>query len=440
MVSTGTIRAVNPVQLAHLTGIARIPRFASPIPPVVRPQLLTAQLNGFCPACANPVDHHGHSLGSMIPPDYGTLRDAGSFALFKMASSGHGLGKGAVGSNPHATYATRLYAHGLRGMGKGAVGSNPHATYATRLWAHGLRGYGLGQDTSGGEPVDPGIAPDGSTAAPSPGSVITPSIYSGAGGGAPATNTVTATPPFQVPSIGTGNASLINLVAAGMSQIPGIGAVAGPVSSFVAQAISLIGKGRREADIIVPLQNQITAQLGTITNQFRTGTNPSLGTLQQLYVQTWMLGVTFQEFVLQRAFTDRRASGQALNTLMPFIDGSSGYPVPLGAQAFPGQQGTLRWGDGTLGGPGNDGILGALSRAIAAAGGTVPPLMDLHQAANQGLPPQTASQVNAATGVASPVTSFLTTAGIPSTIGGISTTTLLMLGLGILVLSRLKFK
>lgn len=131
-----------------------------------------------------------------------------------------------------------------------------------------------------------------------------------------------------------------------------------------------IGAGRREADIIVPVQNRLLYNLGLITDQFRVGMSPSLGTLQSLRSQVLTLTNNFVVFVLNRRFTDRRASGQALNTVMPYVDGSCGYAVPLGMTATPSQFNCISWGDGQLGGVGTNGMLGALGRAIVSMGGS----------------------------------------------------------------------
>ena len=193
-----------------------------------------------------------------------------------------------------------------------------------------------------------------------------------------------------VPSAGTGNMSIINAIAAGANFIPGIGQVASVAISTVNSMVNSfeswfgIGAGRREADLIVPVQNDMMQRLGLITDQIRTGQNPDLATLQGLYRQTWMMGVSFAEFVLLKTFTDRRASGQALNTVMPYIDGTCGYAVPVGATASPSQSNCLSWGDGTVGGVGTNGMLGAIGRAISAQGGSVQDLPSVQSAANQG--------------------------------------------------------
>jgi len=233
---------------------------------------------------------------------------------------------------------------------------------------------------------------------------------------------------LAVPSQGTGNISVLQTAAIGTAFIPGIGPIAAPVIANVGQMIAKIqawlgiGAGRREANIIVPVQNQMMAVLGGITNQILMGATPDLGTLSALYRQVWAQGVSFQEFVLLHNFTDRRASGQALNTVMPYIDGSCGYAVPIGFTATPSQFNCLTWGDGTIGGPGQNGMLGAIGRAIQNAGGTIPTLTDVHQAANAGIKP---TQI-----VTSPTGGPF---GLPATIMGISTP-LVLLGVGALYL------
>lgn len=218
-----------------------------------------------------------------------------------------------------------------------------------------------------------------------------------------------------VPSAGSGNVSILQTASVGLNFIPGIGTIGAlsitALKTMLGQFESWfhIGAGRREADIIVPVQNQMMAHLGTITNSFLTGTSPSVTDLQGYYRDVWATAVGFQEFVLMCNFTDRRASGQALNTVMPYIDGSCGYSVPVGPQATPSQQNCLTWGDGTLGGPGTTGMLGALARAITNAGGSVPTLPDVHQSANMGIRP---------TQITPPVFGI---GGLPATIMGVST-------------------
>jgi hypothetical protein len=132
--------------------------------------------------------------------------------------------------------------------------------------------------------------------------------------------------------------------------------------------------GATEADAIVPVQNGLMDHLGKITDAIRVGRNPTIAQLQAYLRDVYESGEKFKDFVLQEGFTDRRASGQALNTVMPYIDGTCGYPVPLGGEARPSQQNCVRWGGGTLGGDGSDGMVGAIQRAIILRGGQLPPM------------------------------------------------------------------
>jgi hypothetical protein len=258
--------------------------------------------------------------------------------------------------------------------------------------------------------------------------------------GDPSTDPNTVDPSnLQVPSQGSGNISVLQTAANGQNFIPTIGPIDGSpatspsaggtiqtVNSFVAKLESWIGigAGRREADIIVPIQNQMMQVLGGITNQILIVMNPPMSTLLLLYRQVWAQAVSFQEFVLLKNFTDRRASGQALNTVMPYLDGTCGYPVPIGRTATPGTFNCLSWGAGTIGGVGQNGMLGAIARAIVNAGGTVPTLPDIHQTANTGISP---SQIVAnSTGIL----------GLPATIMGVSTPLALAIGVGALFLYK----
>jgi hypothetical protein len=190
-----------------------------------------------------------------------------------------------------------------------------------------------------------------------------------------------------------GNFSVLGAVAVGANFIPGVGPIlSGPVSLF-GRAISAfqswlgIGSGRVEADVIVPRANELTSELGVITDQILAGSSPSLSQLDSLYREVWQLAVGYMEFVAMKDFADRRASGQALNTMMPYIDGTCGYPVPLPLRIpYPSQVDCLRWGDGTIGGGGTNGMLGAIARAIQGAGGAVPNLPSIIDSANDGIP------------------------------------------------------
>jgi hypothetical protein len=316
-----SLRAVDPVRMAVLTGITR-QRFSGRtlVPSVFRPHLLTHQLRGCGCDCGSTT------LG--LPPDWGAF--------------------------------PRAYG-GLSGLGQD--GSNIY------------------QGTFDPSSLPPNFNP----------------------------NTLDWNN-LSVPSWGTGNVSVlqqtanvgVTAAATAANFIPGVGPLVSATIEIFAhgglkqlEAWLGIGAGRREADMIVPFQNQLVNQsLGAITNQILVGKAPALETLTGLYRQVWMDGVAFCEFVLLKNFTDRRASGQALNTIMPYIDGTGGY-VPddghghalhgIGFQATPGTFGSLSWGDGTIGGVGTDGMLGAIGRAITNMGGQIPSLIPVNQAANMGI-------------------------------------------------------
>jgi hypothetical protein len=309
MIVEQQIAAVDPLRLAVQSGMNAPRRFAAPLPPVIRPHLLTQQLRGLCcDSCDG---------GMATPPDYGRLA-------------------------------------GLRG----GMYIFPDSGLS------GLRQYI--ESTSEGLGFTPGFT------LPSP-----DEFDPGA---------------LQVPSIGSGNMSLLQAVTMGANFVPGVGQVASVAIQSAAQFIARfeqwfhVGAGRHEADIIVPVQNDMMTALGPITDQILVGRNPDAHQLAALYREVWARAVSFQEFVLMKNFTDRRASGQALNTVMPYIDGSCGYQEPVGPTATPSRFNCLSWGDGTLGGIGTNGMLGAIARAIESVGGSVPSLPDLHQAANQGIP------------------------------------------------------
>lgn len=247
---------------------------------------------------------------------------------------------------------------------------------------------------------------------------------------------------LSVPSQGSdATTSVLQTISAGASMIPGIGTIASVVISTFGNYLKQmetwlhIGAGRKEADLIVPIQNNLMSSMGGVTNQILTGQLPSLGVLLQLYSQVWTSAVAFQEFVLQKQFKDRRASGQALNTIMPYMDGSCGYAVPVGFTATPSQFNCLQWGNGTIGGVGSNGMLGALGRAIVAAGGTIPQFIDIHTAANQGIPVQ--KQVITGTGGGTGTTGggiIQTTATGGTTVMGVDTTTAAIIGVIALLL------
>jgi hypothetical protein len=215
----------------------------------------------------------------------------------------------------------------------------------------------------------------------------------------------------NVPSAGSGNISVLNSIAAGVSFIPGLGQIASVAMSVVNGIIGQfeswlgIGAGRREADLIVPVQNGYMERIGGISIQLYPGQDPSLDVLYRLYRETWMSTVAFLEFVLMKTFTDRRASGQALNTIMPYIDGTCGYAVPIGPKANPSQVNCpLPFGEGIS----NGGMLADIQRRILEKGGIVQVLPTIQSAANDGYkladtPPPPTGTTTTIMGLSTPV-------------------------------------
>jgi hypothetical protein len=172
------------------------------------------------------------------------------------------------------------------------------------------------------------------------------------------------------------------------------------------------------------------AYLGTITAQIMTGQNPSVATLQQLYMNVWTAYSNFIKFVLSPKFIVRIASAGALNTVGPYIDGQCGYPSPLPSTANAGQQNCMQWGAGTIGGPGTTGMLGAIARAIQQAGGALPTTTTPQQNANLG------TQAGAVAPGVVPTGIGTTFPALTTMYGGLSLTTWILIGLGVIVILR----
>lgn len=117
-----------------------------------------------------------------------------------------------------------------------------------------------------------------------------------------------------------------------------------------------IGEGRREADVIVPVQNQIHDRLAQISAAVNSG---NIQQLQMWFAEVQQMGIYFLNFLRDPRFTDGRASEQAANDIMPLIDGSGDYAWP---NLVPG--GIARQ-DG--------GLSGQITRRILALGGKVGP-------------------------------------------------------------------
>jgi hypothetical protein len=136
----------------------------------------------------------------------------------------------------------------------------------------------------------------------------------------------------------------------------GIGAlVAGAIGLGLA-ILSQVGKGRREADAIVPVQNAVGQRLDEINRSIPNGSVPQL---QGWWDELRQTAAEFRKFVGDPRFTDGRASRQALDTIMPLIDGtdSSGYPCI-----------TNQWGN-----PCNGGTMGTIERQLYSLGAILSP-------------------------------------------------------------------
>jgi hypothetical protein len=234
----------------------------------------------------------------------------------------------------------------------------------------------------------------------------------------------------------------VGMVQAGLIST-GAGAVLAAAIGVGLALTKLIGRGRTEADIIVPVQNQLinpqgTGQLDQITQMLVR--NPNVQGLSALYDQVQRIGGAFMEFIEDPAFNDGRASEQAANTIFPYINGTSGYhwPPPM----KPTQGDCVRWGDGTPGGVGTDGMLGAIARAILRQGGTVPPPLltqgygstvpSLQYASSQNYPYIVQSGTIPANAPLSP----LRARSVPVIAAGLDLPTLALLGGAVFLLSR----
>jgi hypothetical protein len=137
------------------------------------------------------------------------------------------------------------------------------------------------------------------------------------------------------------------------------GALAG-ASSIIQTAVASIGKGRKEADIIVPVQNQVWEVLRVMideTNLVAAGSQQAtvrhLLDLYFLAVDTYR---RFDRFTRDPRFTDGRASRQARDTIRPYVDGKNDAGVfDQSNPYFP-----------------KGGLLGAIERLIVARGGVAP--------------------------------------------------------------------
>ena len=139
-------------------------------------------------------------------------------------------------------------------------------------------------------------------------------------------------------------------IALGAAAGGPIGALVGGTQAAISSGLGLIGKGRREADIIVPVQNQVGGVLIEVNNHLRSpsATVAELAADYALVVDAYR---KFEQFTRDPRFVDGRAPVQARETIRPLVDGKN-------------DAGTVVRSDG--------GTLGNLERRILELGG-VPP-------------------------------------------------------------------
>lgn len=153
----------------------------------------------------------------------------------------------------------------------------------------------------------------------------------------------------------------INSAAAIIATIPGVGPLIAGVLEAGEALVNAIGirSGADEANVITKVQTPLGNQLIAINSAIPYANATQL---QTMFNAVLSMGQQFRTFVANPAFTDGRASTQALNTIMPLIDGTGRY---TSKDSAPGCSHC-----GPAGG-GEDGILGSIARQAAAIGGTV---------------------------------------------------------------------
>lgn len=157
----------------------------------------------------------------------------------------------------------------------------------------------------------------------------------------------------------------INAAASVAATIPGAGQIIAGVLKIGEMFVNAIGirSGADEADVITKVQTPLGNQLIAINSAIPYANIPQLTTMYQAVGQ---LGSEFQSFVAQGIFTDGRASTQALNTIMPLINGTGGYTSK--------NSGPTCQHCGPAGG-GEDGIEGSILRQIQKLNGGAPLIM-----------------------------------------------------------------
>ena len=157
----------------------------------------------------------------------------------------------------------------------------------------------------------------------------------------------------------------INAAASVAANIPGVGQIIAGVLKIGEMFVNAIGirSGADEADVITKVQTPLGNQLIAINAAIPYANISQLTTMYQAVGQ---LGAEFQSFVGQGIFTDGRASTQALNTIMPLINGTGGYTSK--------NSGSTCQHCGPAGG-GEDGIQGSILRQIQHLNGGQPVFM-----------------------------------------------------------------
>lgn len=155
-------------------------------------------------------------------------------------------------------------------------------------------------------------------------------------------------------SVDAGVNSAIQIAA----QIPGAGQVVAGILEVGEMLINAIGirKGADEADVITKVQTPLGNSLIAINSAIP---HANAQQLQTMYSAVSKMGQQFMQFVGQSIFVDGRASTQALNTIMPLINGSGDYTSKNSAP------GCVHCGPP---GGGEDGILGSIIRQLNAMG------------------------------------------------------------------------
>jgi hypothetical protein len=142
------------------------------------------------------------------------------------------------------------------------------------------------------------------------------------------------------------------------ASFPGVGQLIAGVLEVGMAIVNAIGirSGADEADVITKVQTPLGNQLIAINTAIPYANATQLRTM---YQAVYNMGAQFKQFVANSVFTDGRASTQALNTIMPLIDGTGGYTSKDSAPSCTHC--------GPAGG-GEDGVMGSISRQLAMAG------------------------------------------------------------------------